>query len=310
MLRKSKQVPVRIDYAENNLLFQVHWLVQTKTTDRQEIDLYIRLMEEGIRKSWGPTLDLTEDLYLALCQLLQKRAPQSLEDFKRDVRRKRAEDLRRRQERAYGYLNSALRQLKDKRKAGPLPRVNFNNPTIKIGIRFIFTRESFAGKYPLWRFFRRSLEGARRPLLIYIKSMRIAPAHVKSSIFRRVWGFFRDGKIISIGFNWHPLYPGLMFLPANRSSSYFKKLTAHEFGHIMGLSDAYSAWYRAYDEYAGSENYLMNSNGHIQAEEWLLLFKAQSCGKLSHFPYRFEGKGFWQGLKKELRYYMKKIFQK
>lgn len=310
MRRKCKQVPVRIDYAKNNLLFQVHWLVQIEKANTQERDLYIHLMEEGIRKSWGPSLELTEELYLAFCELLQKRAPQSLAEFKKDVRRKRTEEIRRKQERAYRLLNSALRQLKSKRQVRHLPPVHFNNISVRLGVRFIFTKESFAGKYPLWRFFRRCIEGARRPLLIYIKSMRIAPAHVKSSIFRRVWGFFRDGKIISIGFNWHPLYPGLIFLPANRSAAYFKKVAAHEFGHAMGLSDAYSAWYRAYDEHAGSENYLMNSNGHIQGEEWLLLCKAQSRGKLSHFPYRFKRKRFCQGLKKELRYYMKKIFQK
>ena len=158
-------------------------------------------------------------------------------------------------------------------------------------------------RFPLIPYFISLLRGERRPQLVSFKKYRRMPAHVASSLPRRIWGVFRNGTVVSLGLNWTPRFTGRIFLPIRYSAWLLPRIAAHEFGHCMGLGDAYGAWYRGYSEAPGTEHYLMNSNSVLHAEEFKMVLRAQARRKMQHFPQNIT----WKEIKSRLSSKWKRI---
>ena len=75
-------------------------------------------------------------------------------------------------------------------------------------------------------------------------------------------------------------------------------MAAHEFGHVLGLGDAYAANYRFYYEAPGTKNYMMNRNVRVSEEEVQMVLKAHKTGKMQYFPMEVSLKRFFKGLVK------------
>lgn len=260
--------------------------------------------EKGIRETWSFSLPLDEETERSIRAYLQAREPWSLPVFERylDEENRRAE--REAVQKAAALLRESLASLEVRKKAAELPPPP-RAEGARIRMRAVCGSESSA--YPCFHYIKSLLQGSRRPLLIRFKPYRFMPAHVNSGFFRRFWGIFRSGTVISLGFNWSPRFPGRIFLPTRYMPSLLRKVAAHEFGHCMGLGDAYAAWYRCYEEAPGSRSYLMNSNGRVSAEELRMLLAARVSEKMVHFPFRCSWQKFRRGLQRETARMSKEI---
>ena len=108
---------------------------------------------------------------------------------------------------------------------------------------------------------------------------------VRSPFYRCIWGIFRNnGQFESFGLNWTPRHPGSVYLRKTNYLKTYEQTAAHEFGHVLGLGDAYGAYYRGYYEAPGTGHYMMNANTRVQPEEVAMMLKAQSVGKMQYFP--------------------------
>lgn len=152
--------------------------------------------------------------------------------------------------------------------------------------------------------------GRQRSVLIRVRPMLLMPAHVISPMYRRIWGILRTGQLESLGLNWSPRHPGSIILPVYDQPSLVKSVAAHEAGHIFGIGDAYAAIYRFYSEAPGTRAYMMNSNQAVQAEEILMLLRAQQAGRMQFFPRRWHTRTFLLGLKHEIIFQFKAISEK
>ncbi len=74
------------------------------------------------------------------------------------------------------------------------------------------------------------------------------------------------------------------------------RVSAHEFGHILGLGDAYAAHYRFFYEAPGTRDYMMNHNTAVSPEEAAMVRRAQETGKMQYFPIKFSAKRFIKGV--------------
>ncbi len=63
---------------------------------------------------------------------------------------------------------------------------------------------------------------------------------------------------------------------------------AHEFGHILGLGDAYDAFYRFFYSAPGTDSYMMRFNRKVAPEEILMCMKAHRTGRMQYFPCVFD----------------------
>lgn len=286
---KTGQEPIRLSYRSGVFRLEAQLLISVAKTYQARADHYRQLVRSGLQDKWQKSFPVDDQMAEAIVQFLQARCPESLPDFLHDLSQAQAEAL-------------ARYQAQDKLEPEDLiPRM---------ALEIFISEDHYQGRVPLAHFARRVVQGGRRPLLIYVKPLKFRPSHVQSSFLRRGWGFFRDGRLISLGFNWHYRWPGLIRLAGSRPAQTFKREAAHEFGHTMGLSDAYAAWYRSYEAYPGSENYLMHSNRELSPEEIRMMFQAQASGHLQHFPYKWSWKKFRRGFRRELERRAAKMSEK
>lgn len=108
---------------------------------------------------------------------------------------------------------------------------------------------------------------------------------VKSPFYRCFWGIFRNhGQFESFGLNWSPSNPGSVYLRRTNYLKTYEQTAAHEFGHVLGLGDAYGAYYRGYYEAPDTRHFMMNCNSKVQPEEVSMMLRAQHTGKMQYFP--------------------------
>lgn len=259
--------PVTICYRQGTFTIHAHLLMHFSNRIKADPQVLTQTICHGIETLWTCSFSLDPAMQAAVRAFLRQRQPQSLADFERD-----------------------LVQASTPEEAYPtMQLVCLTHPV-----------EPTSG-FPLRQLGTSILQGKPRFVPVYVKNLRRYPAHVKSSFIRRGWGIFRDGNIISLGFNWHYRTPGLIYLPADKTPDRLAHTAAHEFGHIMGLGDAYGAWYRCYDTYPPATNYLMKSNQQLHEEEIRMMFQAQTTGKLSHFPIRYSWSTLKRGVKRSLQ---------
>lgn len=265
------------------------------------------LVLKGIEENWTLALPVDEEMDEAVRAYLQAEDPDKLPAWKEFLRLDLEQAEREQCLEAGRQLRQYLDQLKEEKTIHVLPRAMPKTllPCVRTRVELLpyegkprFPRLVIAGRF---------LCRKRLPLYIKFTPFKILPAHVGSGFLRRIWGFFRDFHVISMGFNWHPLYPGKISMPYRYNPVSLRKVAAHEFGHCLGLDDAYAAWYRGYDEYPGSRGYMMNSNGRVSSEEFRMVLRAQRLKKTSHFPIRFSWKTFREGFKREMNWYAEQL---
>ena len=146
---------------------------------------------------------------------------------------------------------------------------------------------------------RRIEKGNKRPHLCVVPAKMTNTSYVMSRWWRWGWGLFRSSfHPESFMINWSRRHPGNIHLNLRRkyTKDRFMRVAAHEFGHILGLGDAYDAHYRFYYEVPGTENYMMNSNIRVSEEEAQMVRRAQQTGKMQYFPIKFSAKHFFKRL--------------
>jgi hypothetical protein len=148
---------------------------------------------------------------------------------------------------------------------------------------------------------RRIEKGNKRPHICVVPAKMTNTSYVMSRWWRWGWGLFRSSfHPESFMINWSRRHPGNIHLNLRRkyTKDRFMRVAAHEFGHILGLGDAYDAHYRFYYEVPGTENYMMNSNIRVSEEEAQMVRRAQQTGKMQYFPIKFSAKHFFKRLLK------------
>ncbi len=139
----------------------------------------------------------------------------------------------------------------------------------------------------------------KRPHICVVPAKMTNTSYVMSRWWRWGWGLFRSSfHPESFMINWSRRHPGNIHLNLRRkyTKDRFMRVAAHEFGHILGLGDAYDAHYRFYYEVPGTENYMMNSNIRVSEEEAQMVRRAQQTGKMQYFPIKFSAKHFFKRL--------------
>lgn len=141
----------------------------------------------------------------------------------------------------------------------------------------------------------------KRPHITFLPAKLTGTSYVMSRWWRWGWGIFTHTfHFETFMINWSKKHPGNihMNLRIKCSRNYFMSVAAHEFGHILGIGDAYGANYRFFYEAPGTENYLMNHNGPVSPEEVSMVIRAQQTGKMQFFPVCFSAKRIISHFKK------------
>jgi len=126
-------------------------------------------------------------------------------------------------------------------------------------------------------------------------------SYVMSPAWRWIWGFFKNFHPEAMMLNWSPSNPGNIHLNLRffKDKNRFERVSAHEFGHVLGLGDAYGAHYRFFYEAPGTEDYMMNHNRKVSPEEALMVKRAHETGKMQYFPMKFSARKYASGLRKK-----------
>lgn len=127
-------------------------------------------------------------------------------------------------------------------------------------------------------------------------------SYVMSPWWRFGWGLIGNIHLESFTLNWSPRYPGNIHLNLRTYTNpkWFMRVSAHEFGHILGLGDAYGAPYRFFYEAPGTENFMMNHNKCVNPIEAQMVKEAHKTGKMQYFPIKFELNTVIAGISKKL----------
>ncbi|MBO7453057.1 MAG: hypothetical protein J6U54_22215 [Clostridiales bacterium] len=125
---------------------------------------------------------------------------------------------------------------------------------------------------------------------------------VMSSPWRWFWGLFYCGSLESFTLNWSPSFPGTINMKKYKTLSRFEQVAAHEFGHILGIGDAYDAWYRFFYQMKGVSTYMMCYNRKVQNEEIEMVLRAHLTRRMQFFPYKFNIKTIAKGLKETFKH--------
>lgn len=120
---------------------------------------------------------------------------------------------------------------------------------------------------------------------------------VMSDFWRWFWGLFYCGSLESFTLNWHPRFPGIINLKRYKTLRWYEQVAAHEFGHLIGIGDAYDAPYRFFYQLEGVSSYMMCYNRHVQSEEIEMVLRAHLTRRMQFFPYKFSLKTFFKGVR-------------
>lgn len=113
---------------------------------------------------------------------------------------------------------------------------------------------------------------------------RFVSGTCRESRMAMVLGIFRSfssSRSISTGARRQPRT--CYFSKAKDRHSY-QQICAHEFGHILGLGDAYGANYRFFYEAPCTGNYMMCHNRTVQPEELEMVLRAHLTNRMQYFP--------------------------
>ena len=166
------------------------------------------------------------------------------------------------------------------------------------GITFYWGKAGFDVKI------NRLAKGQNRPHVRVLPARVSATSYVMSPCRRWFWGLFRSGfHPEAFMLNWSPEHPGNIHLNIRtfRNENRFMRVCAHEFGHILGIGDAYGAHYRFFYEAPGTENFMMNSNREVSSVEAEMVRTAHKSGRMQYFPLRFSAKSFFAGLRRRIK---------
>lgn len=160
---------------------------------------------------------------------------------------------------------------------------------IPVTVEFIRKGSNQAAKYPNQRFVRINQNG------ILSKS-----SYVISSMWRWGWGVFKNKTIESLSLNWSPYHPGKMCIRRYKLLYTYEQVAAHEFGHLLGLGDAYGAPYRLFYQADNTVSYMMCHNRKVQNQELEMALRAHLLGSMQYFPVKFSIKNVIRGMKQRL----------
>ena len=139
----------------------------------------------------------------------------------------------------------------------------------------------------------------RGPHICVLPAKVTGTSYVMSRWWRWGWGLFRSSfHPESFMINWSRRHPGNIHLNlrVRYGKNWFMRVSAHEFGHILGLGDAYAAHYRFFYEAPGTRDYMMNHNTAVSPEEAAMVRRAQETGKMQYFPIKFSAKRVIKGV--------------
>lgn len=124
---------------------------------------------------------------------------------------------------------------------------------------------------------------------------------VISPWWRWVWGLISYNKSLeSFSLNWSPYFPGTMHLKRYTSLANYEQVAAHEFGHLLGIGDAYAAWYRGYYQAPNTSNYMMCYNREVSDEEIEMVLTAHLTERMQFFPSKVSIRSLLTAIKRGL----------
>lgn len=131
-----------------------------------------------------------------------------------------------------------------------------------------------------------------------VKKARISNTSFVSSSFPRLfWGLFMYLSPESAMLNWSKYHPGTVNMKDYARAGSFRRVSAHEFGHILGIGDAYGAHYRFFYEAPDTETYMMNRNGSVAPTELMMVLRAHETCRMQYFPIKISPKRVLKGWK-------------
>lgn len=300
--------PHQLYWTGDSFCLNCRFMLKKSHRQKEEQAAILKAAEEGIREIYTTDFPFEAELIKEARRYLDFSDPKQLASFDQYVDREVSRAERSVISHAAALLKEAECQIQKREALPPLP-AHLPEPDPRLRLSVHLEMENPAS-CPLFLFFMRLIRRQRRFMILKIRPCYFLPAHVNSSFFRRFWGLFRDGRIISMGFNWSPGYPGIIYLPDDLQLSRAGRVAAHELGHGLGLGDAYGAWYRFYDPAPGTQFWLMRSNGYLHAREFQGILKAQRSGQLQHFPYRRSWRRFREGLRREVSAQRRRLEEK
>ena len=120
--------------------------------------------------------------------------------------------------------------------------------------------------------------------------------YVTSPLWRWGWGFFKSFQPEALTLNWSRKHPGIATIRQNADRHAFQQECAHEFGHVLGLGDAYGANYRFYFEAPGTTDFMMNQNRQVNPQELEMVLTAHLYNRMQYFPKQFHLGTYFRGL--------------
>lgn len=303
--------PLRLSFDGERLQLNVLFVLNKKSEIRRGGLKVGDIALSGMEETWTVAKPLTPEIEDRFLAFVEKRQPERLPEAKAFLKKAFRDAAKTKQDLEHAEAN--LRRvakildlpladnLADKTKerlADTVPRINLD-----VTLETIPRLLGSPGITKFWRW----LTFRRRPVCCYLTELKIFPSHVGSPLWRRVWGVLKYGQLEAMGWNWSLGSPGYMCVNSALAAPSLKRVAAHEFGHILGLGDAYGAFYRFYDEYPDARHYLMFSNGALSDEEFAMFLKAHTVNRAQFFPKRFSWARIKKGFKREKDYYARKI---
>ncbi|MDO5734053.1 MAG: hypothetical protein Q4P08_02830 [Eubacteriales bacterium] len=279
--RPKTRHPIQLEFSKEGLLLRLYLVLNQRAATELRGQSLWSLARAGIERVWQRDFLLSPELEEAFLNFVQRQQPADLSS-------------------AVLYLDERVKLALDEAKALGQAEVLPKLP-LRLELKVAGPTAS-----PTLHLIKSIVTGQRRAVRMYFTPLEIFPSHVGSALWRRFWGIFRYGHLETMGFNWSPAAPGYIVLNSKLNEGRIGRVAAHELGHILGLGDAYAAPYRFFYEHPGSENYLMNSNGELAEEEFIMFLRAHTVNKAQFFPWRFSWARVKSGAKEEANYYRRK----